>query len=297
MRIVITGVNGLVGQKLSERLVSSGHLVGGIDIQPSAFLSLPIQYQALNITSRKSTVDSIKVFRPEIIIHCAAMTAVDACETERELCWKVNVDGTENVCIGAERTNARVIYISTDYVFDGENGPYSETDNPNPSGYYAKSKLAGENVVRGAGEFNTVIRSIVIYGYGKNIKSSFITWLLGELRAGRKVRIVNDQWGNSTIAEDLAEGIDKLIDSGKSGIYHMGGATFVNRYEMAIATARFFNLDETLISPISTEELKQPAKRPLRSGLITAKAEAELSCQFRTIEASLAIYKSCEEQS
>jgi dTDP-4-dehydrorhamnose reductase len=196
--------------------------------------------------------------------------------------------------MAASKCDARVIYISTDYVFNGESGPYNEDDIPSPTGYYAKSKLAGENVVRGARDDTTIIRSIVIYGFGRNIKSSFVTWLLGELRAGRKVRIVNDQWGNSTITEDLAEAIDRLISTGKHGLYHMGGKSFMTRFEMAVRTGRYFGLDESLITPITTAELKQPAKRPLRSGLLTHKAETELLCKFRDLEQSLQIYKTSE---
>ncbi len=296
MRILVTGSNGLLGQKLVAGLLKDNHIVCGLDLQESSYLEYSsIEYQKVNITSRRETSDRVKNWKPEVIVHCAAMTAVDACETEREMCWKVNVDGTENICIAASKVEAKVIYISTDYVFDGESGPYSEEDTPNPGGYYAKSKLAGENVVRGSGNNPTVIRSIVIYGFGKNIKSSFVTWLVGELRSGRKVRIVDDQWGNSTIADDLANAIGRLIKLEKHGLYHMGGSSFITRFEMATRIARFFELDESLITPITTAELKQPAKRPLRSGLLINKAESELSYNFLDLEQSLQLYKSCEQ--
>ncbi len=296
MRILITGSNGLLGQKLVTQLSKDIHQLCGIDLQDAAVLSTPqYEYCQGDITSRKEIVGIVRNWKPDTIIHCAAMTNVDACETERERCWKINVDGTENICIAASRCNARVIYISTDYVFDGEKGPYSEDDTPNPTGYYAKSKLAGENLVRGSSENSTIIRSIVIYGCGKNVKSSFVSWLLGELRANKQVRIVDDQWGNSTIAEDLAEAIDRLIVLEKQGLFHMGGSSFMTRFEMAVKIARHFGLNETLITPISTSDLNQPAKRPLRSGLITTKAEIELSYNFRDLEQSLRLYIASEE--
>jgi dTDP-4-dehydrorhamnose reductase len=271
------------------------HHIGGIDLQPESITSdLVKEYFQHDLTARKPTLELIKKFEPQVIIHCAAMTNVDLCETEREKCWSSNVFATEHVAAGARKTGARIIYISTDYVFDGDRGPYREDDTPNPLGYYAKSKLAGENAVISSGAEWSVIRTIVLYGCGLGIKSSFTSWLLKELRSGKPVRIVNDQWGNSTLADDLAQAIDRLIFLEKQGLYHMGGRGFMTRFEMAQRTARFFGLDENLISPITTAELKQPARRPLRSGLTSEKAESDLYYNFCDLEQSLRIYLDIE---
>jgi dTDP-4-dehydrorhamnose reductase len=296
MRILITGSNGLLGQKLLRTLTTDLHDVYGIDLAPEPFApEFKLNYTQQNLTSRHETAETIKKIAPEVIIHAAAMTGVDQCETERELCWRTNVEATENIVNGATKVGARVVYISTDYVFDGKHGPYREEDTPNPVGYYGKSKLAGENVVRGMGDGWTVLRTIVLYGHGVGIKSSFITWLLGELRAGRPVKVVNDQWGNSTLADDLAAGIDRLLFLSKQGLYHIGGSGFMTRFEFAQRTARFFGLDENLITPVSTATFKQPAKRPLRSGLITDKAERELFIKFMDTEQALEVYRASEQ--
>lgn len=292
MRILITGVNGLLGQKLQMQLLRDSYDLAGIDLQPGALVpSEQVAYSQLDITDRKKVIEQAKAFHPDVIVHAAAMTGVDQCETDRDLCWRVNVAATENVVLAATKVGARVVFISTDYVFDGKSGPYSEDDVPNPVGYYGKSKLAAENIVRGMESGGTVVRTIVLYGCGVSIKSSFITWLLGELRAGRPVRVVDDQWGNSTLADDLAVGIDRLLLLGKDGLYNMGGAGFMTRYEFAQRTAKFFGLDESLISPVSTAVFNQPAKRPLRSGLVTEKAECELQLWFMTVEQALEVYR------
>jgi len=297
MRILVTGSNGLLGQKLLSTLSMENHELHGVDLAGEAVTPRPnLTYHQHELTAKRPTLELMKQIQPEVIIHAAAMTAVDLCETERERCWNVNVRATETLAHVSAKIGARMLYISTDYVFDGENGPYSEDDLPNPVSYYGKSKLAGENVLRGESDHWTVIRTIVLYGCGSGIKSSFVTWLVGELRAGRQVRIVNDQWGNTTLAEDLSEGIAALLKAGKSGLYHMGGKDYLTRFDFAIQIARFFKLDESLISPITTAELKQPAKRPLRSGLIVEKAERELYCKFRNIQESLSVYKLCEDK-
>lgn len=287
----------MLGQKLVAALSTDQHDVIALDLGSEAVTNFDgSAYFQHDLTDRRSTSELIKRLQPEAIIHAAAMTAVDLCESERERSWNVNVKATESLAHLAASVGARMFYISTDYVFDGEKGPYSENDLPNPVSYYGKSKLAGENAIRGKSDDWTIIRTIVLYGCGSGVKSSFVMWLLGELRAGRPVRIVNDQWGNTTLAEDLVEAIARLLASGKHGLFHMGGRDYLTRLEFAVRVARFFNLDERLIHPITTVELQQPAKRPLRSGLITEKAERELYYKFRDVEESLSIYKLCEDK-
>ncbi|MBM3329184.1 MAG: dTDP-4-dehydrorhamnose reductase [Calditrichaeota bacterium] len=297
MKVLITGSAGMLGQKLLTTLSGDLYALTGCDLAPAPPVEeVPCHYLQLDVTDRKQTIAEVKAIAPAVIVHTAAMTNVDACETRREECWRSNVYATENVALAGRLVGARIIYISTDYVFDGRAGPYDEEARPNPVSYYGKSKLAGENVIRGnSGEW-TIVRTIVLYGYGRDARASFITWLLGELRAGRPVKIVDDQWGNTTIADDLAAAIDRIILLQKSGLYHVGGAGFSTRYEFALTAARVFGLDESLIHPITTESLAQPAKRPLRSGLMTQKAEEELFLTFRTAEDSLRLYREQEAQ-
>jgi len=295
MRILVTGSNGLLGQKLLHTLPTDIHDLYGIDLQESSFIAgVPHYYERMDITDRKAVQAVITRLNPHLIVHTAATTDVDGCELNKELCWKVNVSGTDNLAVAASRVKARFIFISSDYVFDGTKGPYKEDDPPTPVSYYGRSKLAGENLLRSVALEWTIVRTIVLYGVGVNVKSSFITWLLGMLRAGRPVRIVNDQWGNTTIVDDLAAGIERIIMLDRQGIYHIGGRGYMSRYEFAVRAAQLFNLDPALVIPIATGELRQPAKRPLRSGLEIDKAERDLFIAFRDTTESLLLYKEQE---
>ncbi len=297
MKILITGSNGLLGQKLLHTLSTNLQELIGCDLSERSLVDDVIHnYRQLDITERKPTVAAICDIAPQVIVHTAAMTEVDRCEIEKELCWRVNVTGTEHILAGAARVGAKVIFISSDYIFNGENGPYDEEAVPNPIGYYGRSKLAAENLIRGSGLDWTIIRTIVLYGYGINVRSSFVTWLLDMLRAEKVVRIVDDQWGNTTIVDDLAAGIERSVMLEKSGIFNIGGQSFKTRYKFALDIARVFDLPVEFITPITTGELRQAARRPLRSGLVIDKAERELYISFRTADEALELYKSQEQQ-
>ncbi len=298
MRIFITGSNGLLGQKLLHTISTETHDLSGCDLAAESLVKdVEHRYHRLDLTDRKSTRKVLQTIEPQIIVHTAAMTGVDKCELEKEKCWQVNVYGTDNIISSAEKIGAKVIFISSDYVFDGEHGPYQEEDKPNPVNYYGRSKLAAENLLRGSGIEWVIVRTIVLYGTGVNLRANFVTWLLDRLRACRPVHIVTDQWGNTTLVDDLAGAIERIILLERSGIYHIGGREFVTRYEFAVRIARFFNLEADLIHPVTTEELSQPAKRPLRSGLETEKAERDLFMSFHDIAQSLAIFRDQESAS
>lgn len=296
-KILITGSNGLLGQKLLNVLDSDVDNLVGIDLTNESFIkNIPHQYHRLDLTNRKLTSDCICTIEPQVIIHTAAMTAVDKCEIEKEACWKVNVNATDHIISAAQKIKAKVIFISSDYIFNGKKGPYREDDLPDPVGYYGKSKLAAENMLRGSSLDWAIVRTIVLYGVGIKVRASFVTWLLKELRAQKSVNIVNDQWSNTTMVDDLAAGIMRIIDLERSGIYNIAGKGYLNRYEFALKIAEFFELNPDLIHPISTKSLNQSAKRPMRSGLEIDKAERELYLSFRTVDQALKLYKHQEEQ-
>ncbi|MFH0764964.1 MAG: SDR family oxidoreductase [Calditrichota bacterium] len=296
MRILITGSNGLLGQKLTRNFLTHGHDLIGLDLHDSPYISdAPYRYIQQDMTFRKAALETIRRVEPDVIIHTAAMTGVDRCELERETCWKINVEATDTVVTGAVKTGARVVFISTDYVFDGSAGPYSESDSPNPINYYGRSKLAAENLVRGGGAPHIIFRTIVLYGAAINANACFLTWLLGKLRLNRQVFIVTDQWGNATLADDLASAVERGVLLGREGLFHVGGRDYLTRFEFAVRVARFFGLDESLIQPITTDKLQQPAKRPLRSGLEIDYAERELFISFQTLEESFRIYQEQEK--
>lgn len=294
MRILITGSNGLLGQTL-QRELQQQHEIFGVDLTKISYFNTRIKYLPLDITSRNETFSCFRQYNPQLVIHTAAMTAVDLCEIKKNQCWEVNVIGTENVVLAAERVGAKIVFISTDYIFDGKKGPYTEEDLPNPINYYGKSKLAAENIIRGSLISWVILRTIVLYGHGIKVNASFVSWLLNQLRNGNNVNIVNDQWGNTTLVDILAAAIISSIDHNAKGIYNIGGIDFMNRYEMALHVAEKFNLNPELISPIKTSELLQPASRPLKSGLFVEKAAKDLELEFPDIIQSLSIYKEQEE--
>jgi dTDP-4-dehydrorhamnose reductase len=292
-RVLVVGSNGLLGQKMAEHLLrgTAYHItLASVEEQPVRLLeSAP--YLKLDITSHKDVRDIVAQVRPDVIINCAAMINVDACETDRETAWNVNVKGVEYLAEAAKKHHAEIVHISTDYVFDGKTGPYAEDDKPEPLSYYGKSKLASENVLRSAGIPYVIARTMVLYGYAPAVKANFALWLVQSLQAKQTVRIVDDQMGNPTFVDDLAYGLLRAVELGKTGIFHLAGRDITSRHEFALRLARVFGLDESLIVPIKTASLKQPAPRPLKSGLITLKAEVELGYKPSSIEHGLEVLK------
>ncbi len=289
-KLLITGVNGMLGQQCIHEFQADYKIVG-VDLHDHAFVSSRLDYHQLDITKRKSVKETISGIRPDFIVNCAAYTNVDGAETERELCWKVNAEAVAHLSYVSGKIDAPIIHISTDYVFDGTSGPYRETDLPSPRGFYGKSKLAGENALRQSDVKHAILRTQVLYGAGVNIGLNFVTWLIRELKNKRSVTIVNDQIGNPTLAADLTAAIRLVIEQKKWDLFHISGAERLDRYQFAVRIADFFNLDKSLIQPITTAELKQAAPRPLASGFILDKAINELNYKPRMITENLQLLK------
>lgn len=245
-----------------------------------------VDYKQVDITVREEVKDLINNYYPDVIINTAAYTNVDGAETQRELAWKANVRAVEYIADAARVIDAHVIHISTDYVFDGMDGPYSERDKVNPISYYGRTKLASENALKISGALSTVLRTNVLYGIITTGRLDFVRWVINSIRGGKEINIVTDQFNNPTFLDDLVHAISKVIAKKKFGLYHIGGKEFLNRYDFTLRIAKYFKLDESFVNPIITSELNQPAKRPLRSGLITLKAETELGFRAIAVEES-----------
>jgi len=292
-RVLICGSNGLFGQRLAltlgheteyEVLNTSHHRLFVLDRHL-------FDYTQLDITNKGDVKSLVTSFRPDIIVNAAAMTNVDACETQRELAWKINVVGVENLVEVARRIDSLLIHISTDYVFDGKGGPYKETDRVNPVNYYGKTKLAGENVILAGGIPSAIMRTISVYGTGINVKNNFALWVIKSLREGKNIRCVDDQIGNPTHVSDLAAGVVKVIEQGRPGLFHIGGAEAVSRNEFAAKAAEVFGLSSSLIQKAKTSELHQTAQRPMVTSLSTLKAEKELDFHPMTLIQGLELLK------
>lgn len=292
-RVLLVGSNGLLGQKTAEMLVRGTDyqvLLSGQEEKPVR-PSSSAEYVQLDISSPREVRRVVDTFAPDAIINAAAMTNVDACETDRETAWRVNVEGVEHLIEAARKAGSSVYHVSTDYIFDGKEGPYTEESRPEPLSYYGKTKLASENVLRASGIPFFIARTIVLYGFAHGVKANFVLWLLQSLENGTAVRIVDDQFANPTLVDDLAYGIVKAVELRRTGLYNLAGRDIMNRFEFALKVAKVFGLDPALITPIKTSQLKQAAERPLRSGLVTLKAETELGYRPSTAEEGLTIMK------
>ena len=292
-RVLVIGSNGLLGQKITELLIRGS----AYRITLASKAEKPIRqlatadYTPLDITSKQDVKKVVHTCEPDVIVNAAAMTNVDECEKERDLAWRINVSGVENLIDASKRDNVKLFHVSTDYVFDGKAGPYDENARPEPLSHYGKSKLASENALRVSGMEYFIARTMVLYGYAPGAKSNFALWLIQNLERKMPVRVVHDQYGNPTLADDLAYALVSAIELNRAGIYNVAGRDIVNRYEFALALARVFSFDASLITPIKTSVLRQPAARPLKSGLVTLKAEVELGYKPSTIEQGLTVLK------
>ncbi len=286
-RVLIVGSNGMLGQRLAEFFSSQENVELMCSSYEDKSFIPKTQYSQIDITKKNCVKDLIMGFVPDIVINAAAYTNVDKAETDRELAWKINVNGIVNLALYSWTIDAHLIHISTDYIFDGKSGPYSENDKPNPIGYYGRTKLASENSIVASGVRYTIARTNVLFGTAKYCRPDFVKWVITSLKEGNEIRIVTDQINNPTYIDDLIYGIDKICEAKKEGIYNLGGKELLSRFEFTIRIAEFFNLDKDLIKPILTRELNQPAARPLNSGLINLKAEVELEYKPHSIEESL----------
>ncbi len=288
--VLITGANGLLGQNLAAAYCDAPKLVMS-DLHPASAVSPAgnSSYVQADLADSAQVQNLVHAAKPDLILHAAAMTNVDACEDQPQAAHKANVTATQNL-VSASPDGSRFIYLSTDYVFDGRNGPYREEDSPNPLGVYGKTKLEGERVVSALPDF-LIVRTIVLYGTGRNLRPLFPDWILGKLSAGEPFRVVDDQTGNTTLASNLARICRALGENARPGLYHAAGAGMLSRFEFARAVARTFGFPENLISPCKTSDISQKAPRPLRSGFILDKVRDVAGVELLEISEQLARYK------
>lgn len=292
MRILITGANGLLGQALVRRLASNMYsdvLATGLDKAPRQAADVSFGYARMDICDLNHVRQVIEDFEPHWVINCAALTQVDRCQEDRSLCWQINVGGVENLARACHATGARLLQVSTDFVFDGTEELYQENDRPNPISFYGRSKLAGENVAREAGiDQWSVVRTSVVYGAATGLlRKDFVGWVRSKLSAQEHIDVFTDQWRTPTYSFDLAKGIDNLIHKGGSGVYNLTGRDYVTMYSFAQTIAEVFSLDRSLLRPVTKSAINQVAPRPDRSGLIILKAETEIGYRPMNLEATL----------
>lgn len=291
-KILITGSNGLLGQKLVKLLVDKPTVEVIATARGKNRLSFSEGYQfvEMDITKPDEVAHILKSVMPDVVIHTAAMTNVDQCEAEKEACWVLNVDAVQTLVNVCEEHQVFLCHLSTDFVFDGENGPYQEEDQPNPISYYGQSKWKAEQIVQEAKCPWAIIRTVLVYGIADDMsRSNIILWVRDSLQAGKAIKVVTDQLRTPTLAEDLAIGCWLVAEKEAEGIFHISGKDFLSPYEMAIKTASYFNLDKTLIAEANASNFTQAAKRPPRTGFILDKARTILNYNPVSFEEGIAV--------
>ena len=290
MRILITGANGLLGQKLVQLVAEKGISMLASSQGPSRIQTPNVQYLPLDITQKEKVLQTVKEYGPSVIINTAAMTNVDQCETERKQCWELNVMAVAHLIEAAAQVNAHLIHLSTDFIFDGASGPYDEEAQPNPVNFYGQSKWAAEKLILESKIKWSIVRTVLVYGATPgSSRSNIMLWVKRNLESGNPIRVVADQFRTPTLVEDLAAGCYLIAEKSAEGIFNISGKDLLTPYDIAMVTARYFSLDESLITKTDSQEFKQPAQRPLRTGFIIEKAKRILGYQPHSFEEGLAI--------
>jgi dTDP-4-dehydrorhamnose reductase len=288
-KILITGINGLLGQKAAQ-VTGPDYWRVGVDLQDES-LSSADEYFRLDITGREEVLETIARIRPAAVINTAALTNVDACEKERELAWAVNVEGVRHLQEACQKVGGHLIHLSSDYVFDGEAGPYEPDAEPNPLGYYGLTKLESEKVVAGSPGPWAVVRTNVLYGWAPQVRANFALWVHSLLSSKKYIRAAIDQYGNPTLADNLAEGILSILRGGHRGIFHLAGADYISRWAFALKIATVFEFNHELIAPVLSSKLSQRAPRPHWGGLQVDRAMDKLEFVPLGVQKGLEILK------
>jgi dTDP-4-dehydrorhamnose reductase len=284
LKVLITGASGLLGSKLAELTTASGHTVY------SLYHSHPCKYgkpQRVDITDSTAVRKVFADTTPDVVFHTASITDVDLCETNPELAMKVNGEATSLISKTCQEAGSYLTYVSTDYVFDGLLGKYSEEDKPAPINTYGKSKLFGEKEMARHCSRGCIARTSVVYGWGRLHRANFATWLHENLTANHKISVATDQYASPTLNTNLAGMLIEVAELGVHGILHVAGSTRISRYEFAITLAKHFGLDENLLTPVKADVTKWIAKRPYDSSLNVSKAQEMLANKPATLDKAL----------
>jgi len=294
MKILITGSNGLLGQKIIKQCLSKKIDFLATSKGDNRNSSCPqTNYKSLDITNYDEIESLIEKIQPTHIINTAAVTNVDYCESNSELCHSVNVKAVGNLLGLSTLHNCHLTHLSTDFVFDGKDGPYNENDHVNPLSIYAKSKVDSEELLKASPYSNwCILRTIIVFGEGENLsRSNIVLWAKSALEKGNPLTIVDDQFRAPTWANDLAWACIQSANQRAKGIYHVSGPETFSIFELVKRVANFFNLDFTNVSAIKSNTLNQAAKRPPKTGFDINKARKELDYKPKKFEEALAFLK------
>ena len=293
MKILLTGSNGLLGQKLVARL----HGEPGVELVATsrgpnklAAYYPTVRFVSLDVSNAAQVWQVLAREQPTHVIHTAAMTNADECELHRAACWQHNVSAVQHLATACAGLDIHLTHLSTDFVFSGEAGPLAEDAVPAPVNFYGESKLAAEHVVQASPGRWAIARTVLVYGVAHDYsRTNLVLWVRDSLRAGQPIKVVADQWRTPTLAEDLAEGCWLLARHAAQGIYHLSGDEFLSPYDLALRVAAQFNLDAALIERVDARTFSQPARRPARTGFLIEKARRELGYQPHSLDEGIAL--------
>jgi len=293
--VLITGSNGLLGQKLIDLyLTKTDKIVIGSGVGPCRHpLRDQFKYIELDITDEAQVQFKLNEFHIDTVINTAAMTNVDTCETDHEGCDKLNISAVKYLVNACNSINAHLIHLSTDFIFDGQHGPLTEKEEPNPLSYYGWSKLKGEQEIINNSNCYTILRTVLVYGVVADMsRSNIVLWAKSALEKQQPMKVVNDQFRTPTLAEDLAMGCFLTESKFVQGIFNISGKDFMRIDELVFRVADFFGYDKSCVSTTSSDLLNQAAKRPPITGFIIDKARKELGYEPHSFEEGLALLKS-----
>lgn len=293
-KIIITGSNGLLGQNLLSLLLKEKEIYQVIGFSRGGNRSGrdDFAYHDVDITDAKKLRTLVLGIRPDVIINTAAMTNVDACEADKENCYLLNVEAVQQLTTLCSAIDTHLIHLSTDFIFDGKNGPYAEEDAPNPLSYYGLTKLQSEEILTKSTIDYTILRTILVYGIVVEMsRSNIVLWVKESLEKGNPITIVDDQYRMPTYVEDLALACKLSIDKKATGVFHISSNQLLSIYEIAQEIATAFDLDKSLIQPISTTTLNQTAGRPVKTGFDLTKTNRELDLYPKSFKEDLQRFK------
>ena len=288
MKVLVTGSNGLLGQKLSDLLLKENvdFMATG---QGDNRYPKKMNYQSMDITNLED-YSVIEDYIPSVIINTAAMTNVDLCEFENKACMELNVHSVEKLVSVANKIGAQLIHLSTDFIFDGKKSMYTEDDKPNPLSFYGNSKYLAEQYIIQNSHNYSIVRTVLVYGIVADMsRTNIVLWAKGALEKQQEIKVVNDQFRTPTLAEDLAMGCYLIAQQKANGIFHIAGKDYMSIYELVQRVAKHYGLSTDCMTASDSTTLNQPAKRPPITGLDISKAIKQLGYAPHSFEQGLAL--------
>jgi len=289
--VFIIGANGFIGRSLTKVFKEKNDKYDIVNISlHNNIKNSGDLFELCDITDYTALKILFDKHHPSIVINAAAMTKPDLCEVEREECWKVNVWAVEHLIKLCNEYNSHFIHFSSDFVFDGCQSMYSEEDEANPLSFYAFSKNEADNIISAESKSYSIIRTSLVYGNASfPVRSNFVTWVIESLKNNKNIRVNNDQFRSPTFVEDIAKATVTIAERNLKGIYNIAGPEFISVYDLAMKTAEVFELDKSLITPVTTEELNEKDKRPMQTGLNISKASIDFN--FLPLDINTALNK------